>query len=68
MNIYLPDESASLLLVVLLEDTGVVVFCVDGVKVNVIRVKVDSSVDLAVVISTVDGREEADTSVLVDTC
>lgn len=68
MNIYLPDESASLLVVVLLEDTGVVVFCVDGVKVNVIRVKVDSSVDLAVVISTVDGREEADTSVLVDTC
>lgn len=59
---------ASLLVVVLLEDTGVVVFCVDGVKVNVIRVKVDSSVDLAVVISTVDGREEADTSVLVDTC
>lgn len=59
---------ASLLVVVLLEDTGVVVFCVDGVKVNVIRVKVDSSVDLAVVISTVDGREEAVTSVLVDTC
>lgn len=45
-----------------------VVFCVDDVKVNVIPDKVVSSVDLAVVISTVDGPEEADTSLLVDTC
>lgn len=57
---------ASLLVVVLLEDTGVVDFCDDDIEVNVIRVKVDSSVDLAVVISSDDVTVEADTVVLVD--
>lgn len=57
---------ASLLVVVLLEDTGVVESCDDDVEVNVIRDKVVSSVDLAVVISTVNGTVEADSVVLVD--
>lgn len=66
MNIYLPYESASLIVVVLLKDTGVVDFRDDDVELNVVGLKVDSSVDLAVVISSDDVTVEAETVVLVD--
>lgn len=66
MNIYLPYESASLIVVVLLKDTGVVDFSDDDVELNVVGLKVDSSVDLAVVISSDDVTVEAETVVLVD--
>lgn len=66
MNIYLPYESASLIVVVLLKDTGVVDFCVEDVNVKVMGLEVDSSVDLAVVISSDDVTVEVETVVLVD--
>lgn len=66
MNIYLPYESASLIVVVLLKDTGVVDFSDDDVELNVVGLKVDSSVDLAVVISSDDVTVEAETVVPVD--
>lgn len=66
MNIYLPYESASLIVVVLLKDTGVVDFSDDDVELNVVGLKVDSSVDLAVVISSDDVTVKAETVVLVD--
>lgn len=66
MNIYLPYESASLIVVVLLKDTGVVDFSDDDVELNVVGLKVDSSVDLAVVISSDDVTVEAETVELVD--
>lgn len=57
---------ASLIVVVLLKDTGVVDFCVEDVNVKVVGLEVDSSVDLAVVISSDDVTVEAETVVLVD--
>lgn len=66
MNIYLPYESASLIVVVLLKDTGVVDLSDDDVELNVVGLKVDSSVDLAVVISSDDVTVEAETVVPVD--
>lgn len=57
---------ASLIVVVLLKDTGVVDFSDDDVELNVVGLKVDSSVDLAVVISSDDVTVEAETVVLVD--
>lgn len=53
-------------MVVLLKDTGVVDFSDDDVELNVVGLKVDSSVDLAVVISSDDVTVEAETVVLVD--
>lgn len=53
-------------MVVLLKDTGVVDFSDDDVELNVVRLKVDSSVDLAVVISSDDVTVEAETVVPVD--
>lgn len=57
---------ASLIVVVLLKDTGVVDFSDDDVELNVVGLKVDSCVDLAVVISSDDVTVEAETVVLVD--
>lgn len=57
---------ASLIVVVLLKDTGVVDFSDDDVELNVVGLKVDSSVDLAVVISSDDVTVEAETVVPVD--
>lgn len=53
-------------MVVLLKDTGVVDFSDDDVELNVVGLKVDSCVDLAVVISSDDVTVEAETVVLVD--
>lgn len=53
-------------MVVLLKDTGVVDFSDDDVELNVVGLKVDSGVDLAVVISSDDVTVEAETVVLVD--